>query len=650
MGPTHPAGPVEEQVQLLEFFGTKGFTQVGGTLFRTDDFGENWVRLDKQPDSMSVQYMAMQGPFLFAGTWTGVFRSGDGGESWTKLPPIPSVTTVQAMFVHREGLLISCQASSGAAVYRYSESALAWTPLVVQAPNASIHQVKLFAADDSALYIGGNGLFKSLDGGTTWMDLKTGLYEARKLHQSSNPSGSLLSLLAGNGGLFAGVEGAVYRSADGGSTWSPMLIRGWDSFSTLALSGDTLLAGSSPPGGLWRFPLDLSPPSRIDGFESGVRHLCASDSGVFAGRYNGILRTVDGGKTWNTKNPGIRTWDIGILTSKNGVMHAGGRGSPLFRSLDRGVTWVLNTDLPELKWIKSMTWNENTLFAVSGQGTNDLYASEDGGTDWTRLNGDSDSLEFEMVAASAGTLYAAALDTRTGAYVLHRSEDNGLSWKPASDPILSGRVGINSLAFGGSWIHAGTDSGCFRIDAATGKVDAARLSGESIRKMFALEGRLFASGVGTALWRTLDQGLTWEKTAVSVPWVENVTAFAGHDQTVYAGTYGSGVYRSTNGGSSWEPFNSGKWDPQVTSLVLDGRRLYAGTSASVYSLVVEGTSSFSGGRMQRGKSGIRTESLLGKGMRIYLETLPGNGRYRIIGLDGRQVGERSIGPNDGANR
>lgn len=662
-GPVHPPSPVEDRIKDLEFFGAKGFANIGNRLFHTDDFGENWVSSATEPYWGPVRHMAMQGPHLFAAGWNGVFRSVDGGESWTQLPPIPPVTTVEAMFIHRGALLVANATASGSAVYRYSDSAVAWKPLVVKAANAVLTKAQYFAADDSALYIGGSGLFKSQDGGTTWMDLKPGLDEARNLHQPGYASSPVLSLLAERGELFAGVTAGIYRSGDGGSTWSPMLIGYTEPFALLALAGDTLLARSSSGYGLWRFPLDSSsPPSRVEGFLRDVEFLCASDSGVFASILQDIYRSVDGGKTWSKKNPGIRTWDIGTLTSRNGVLHAGGRGTSLFRSLDQGVTWGTGTDLSELQWIKSMTWSGNTLFAVSGQGTNDLYASEDGGTDWIKPGGAVDSLDFEVVAAatgilSTGTLYAAALNTRTRLHELLRSEDKGRSWRPASEPINGGRSGIYSLAFwssssgpsptGQSFIHVGTDSGYFRIDAATGKVDASGLKGKSIFRMFAWEERLFASGEGTNLWRSLDQGLTWEKTAVAVPWVDNVTAFAGYAQTVYAGTFGSGVYRSTDGGSSWEPYNPGPLDPRVSGLVVDGARLYASTSASVYSLELEGPVSFAGGRLPSGKdakSGMRMESPLGKGRGLpYLEVLQRDGRYRILRLDGRQAAGKATG-------
>ena len=645
IGPMNSPPSTGVFTEVLEFYGTKGFAVCGRRLYRTEDFGENWVPLNNPDRAVAVRSLAMVGRNLFAGTWSGVYRSGDGGDSWTLLPKTSSFISVDAMFVHRGALLVFSRGTTQ--VFRYSDSGDAWTRIVVGAPNAPLTEITHGAADDSALYIGGKKLFKSLDGGTTWMDLTPGLSDALKRFQSAGFS-YVRALLAGKGGLYVGVQHAIYRSADGGITWSPMLISDSEStFSTLALAGDTLMAGNIN-GGLWRIPLDQSLPTRVGGFRS-IHTVRASDSGIFIGSETGIFRSVDAGKNFEGKTP-AGSLQIGILTSKNGIMHAIGPSSLLYRSPDHGATWIPHTGLNELNWINSMTWNGNGLFAASFQGGNGIYESEDSGMTWTARSSHLDSIEFRLLTSSAGTLYA-VLVTRIQTDVLVRSEDKGRSWRPASDKIGSGQLKINSLAFGEAWIHVGTDSGYFRIDAATGKVNASGLNGEYIRKLSALEGRLFASGNGTVIWRSQDQGLTWDKPAVAVPWVNYATDFAGHGDTFYAGTYGSGVYRSTNGGSSWEPFQAGYLDPKVSCLVLEGGRLYAGTSGSVFSLEVEGGVSVSGRRLESGKDRLRTGFLFEKATRLpYLEAIQRDGRFRIIRLDGREVADPLIRSHDGANR
>jgi hypothetical protein len=56
-----------------------------------------------------------------------------------------------------------------------------------------------------------------------------------------------------------------------------------------------------------------------------------------------------------------------------------------------------------------------------------------------------------------------------------------------------------------------------------------------------------------------------------------------HPATLYAGTSGAGVFKSTDGGGTWSAFNAGLTNPSVSTLAIDPRapaQLYAGTEGS----------------------------------------------------------------------
>ena len=55
---------------------------------------------------------------------------------------------------------------------------------------------------------------------------------------------------------------------------------------------------------------------------------------------------------------------------------------------------------------------------------------------------------------------------------------------------------------------------------------------------------------------------------------------------IYAGTYDSGVFKSTDGGSTWEPINSGLTSPRINDIVIDPNSsiVYAGTGGGVFKL------------------------------------------------------------------
>jgi hypothetical protein len=93
----------------------------------------------------------------------------------------------------------------------------------------------------------------------------------------------------------------------------------------------------------------------------------------------------------------------------------------------------------------------------------------------------------------------------------------------------------------------------------------------------------FKSTDGGGSWRPANTGLTCGLSLC------RVTALAINPQTpttVYAGTSGGGVFKSTNGGGSWSPANTGLPITNVVQvLALDSRSpatLYAGTSGGVF--------------------------------------------------------------------
>lgn len=72
--------------------------------------------------------------------------------------------------------------------------------------------------------------------------------------------------------------------------------------------------------------------------------------------------------------------------------------------------------------------------------------------------------------------------------------------------------------------------------------------------------------------------------------VEKVTCFASSGTNLFAGTYGNGVYLSTDEGLSWGQINSGLSNPYVSCLALLGTNLFAGAGAGLFMSTDSGSS------------------------------------------------------------
>ncbi len=98
---------------------------------------------------------------------------------------------------------------------------------------------------------------------------------------------------------------------------------------------------------------------------------------------------------------------------------------------------------------------------------------------------------------------------------------------------------------------------------------------------------LYAGAYRGGLFRSTDDGLRWEAADAGLPrtdegLLDDVLSVLAQDDAVYAGTY-AGVYRSTDGGEGWTPAHDGLPDPAIAQALLhEGGVLLAGTRAGVY--------------------------------------------------------------------
>lgn len=71
-----------------------------------------------------------------------------------------------------------------------------------------------------------------------------------------------------------------------------------------------------------------------------------------------------------------------------------------------------------------------------------------------------------------------------------------------------------------------------------------------------------------------DNGDRWEKTKFTNA---KITSLAVIENNIFAGTYGKGIYLSTDNGKNWIQKNTGLTNLDVSSLLINGNNIFAGT-------------------------------------------------------------------------
>ena len=228
-----------------------------------------------------------------------------------------------------------------------------------------------------------------------------------------------------------------------------------------------------------------------------------------------ILRTNDGGETWNTTNTGngielksvkfVNTnygWAVG--TKKIGEMYFG----IAYKTIDGGVSWN-EIDVPGSGWLTSCSFvDENTGWAADVGGK--IFKTINGGSNWQLIETGSDNILEDVYFFDSENGWAIG----NGGQILH-STDGGLTWD------------IQNF---------GTDnkfSSIFFSSPYIGYVMGGQFDNMS------------------TIYKTIDGGITWNK--LNTDLIGGIVAgYFVDEQTGYCIMEYGGVYKTTTGGLFWD--------------------------------------------------------------------------------------------------
>ena len=263
------------------------------------------------------------------------------------LRPIgPAITSgrIADFAVHPEHKHVYYAAIASGGLFKTENNGTTWTPVFDNEGSYALGVVELDPTDPQVIWVGtgennaqrsvgfGDGVYKSVDGGKTWTN--TGLRESGHISQIwIDPDNSDTVLVAAQGPLWsAGGDRGLYRTTDGGATWTPIL----------TVDEHT---------GINEFVVDPHNPDRIVASSyQRRRHVWTLING---GPGSGIHRTTDGGATWTEISAGLPKDDMGRI-GLAGVAEEPGRiyaiieasddERGIYHSGDFGLNWEKRSD------------------------------------------------------------------------------------------------------------------------------------------------------------------------------------------------------------------------------------------------------------------------------------------------------------------
>ena len=278
------------------------------------------------------------------------------------------------------------------------------------------------------------GIFKTTNGGNTWNPIFDDLAYMAIGAIEFNPTNPNIMYVGTGDRNFGGgshIGNGVYKTTDGGNTWSP--------------------SGLDQTGIVTKVIVDPATPNTVYAATLGNTYEKTNDRGVY--------KSTDGGATWNnilfiSDSSGVI--DMVMDPTNPNVLYASGYNrlntflshrvygpaAKVFKSTDGGATWnVLTGGLPTTDESRiGLTIdpsNSNTVYALY-VGTNldikDVYKSTDAGANWSPMNVHAAGVPTDMMGNFGwyfGAIYVNPYNSNNliiGGVDMFQTTDGGLNW------------------------------------------------------------------------------------------------------------------------------------------------------------------------------------------------------------------------------
>lgn len=558
--------------------------------FRSEDGGLTWRNLNEGFTDYYLHCLACHPTdvdILYAGTLSGVFKSVDGGESWvlkrngfpepedfSYTAPIGSlaVDEMNPEIVYA-GIGHSRHGTYGmGTMYKSTDGAESWTAYTEGFdPEVLVKSLVIHPLNRDTIYAGtSRGFYLSTDGGLSWTESSEGLPHGNIFEIEVHPEdGDILYLTLETDFRAAVWMGGVYKSVDGGRTWTeknwglkkeimgnnhPFRVSNYWPIAIDPEDPDVLYVGdvswisigiykSINGGESWSLVLDRFDPNSVEhgwiNHNSPFPKNLAIDpfdrNHLFFGNGGHVMETRDGGVTWHP-----------VYTRRMGDGRWAGTG------IETACLWDIEIDPADSDRVYCAYWDLCVMW------------TEDGGESFTQTRVDTEKYgDFSATALALDPdnthiVYAGTNNNTDEEGRIFRSDDGGLGWKLVGSP------------------KSGLPPGHVREIL----IDPSPPAGSRT---------IYALSRFNGVYKSVDDGGTWSASNNGLPKI-NLNAWGlemdpKNPRTLYLSIHHNddhpgGMYRSENGGESWVEVPAYEYLRYIYDIEVDpsdSNVLYAGT-------------------------------------------------------------------------
>jgi len=318
--------------------------------------------------------------------------------------------------------------------------------------------------------------------------------------------------------FYAGAaSGGVWKTTDGGSTWSPI--------------GD------------FNDALGVCDIVVVNNGSDDILYLATGDRDASDTYSVGVLKSTDGGSTWNvtglswTQNQGYIINRLLIDPNDDNTLYTASNGG-VYKTSNAGGSWTQITS----NVFKDLEFNPGNSSIIYGSTVNgEIYLSTNSGSSWTRVLNETSGRRTQLAVSSDNNsrVYALMANASSALYGIYKSTDDGANFTQ----VFNGAPSGNNLL---GWNCDGSGTG------GQGWYDLCIISDPNDADI------VFIGGVNT--WKSTDGGSTWNINnhwsstcsgqATTVHADKHYFAYQNGSSTLFECNDG-GIYKTTNSGSSW---------------------------------------------------------------------------------------------------
>lgn len=506
-------------------------------LFKSINAGVTWQKKSSLVTFRDIEFKPGSSSIVYACTPTAVYKSTDAGETWinssTGLNTSGSgrmqiaVTPANPDYLYV--LMCDNQDYAFKALYRSTDGGASYIQMSTS-PNIlgsstdgtstggqGFYDLALAVSptNTQVVYVGGVNIFKSSNGGTSWSAVSDWTGWGNSLVHADIHA---LEFLPGSGStLFAGSDGAVFKTTNSGSSWTE-INNGMNIFQAYKISvaqteSGMYLEGCQDNGSNLYRSSSWREATGGDGMECIISFDNANV--MYTTLYYGELRkSSDGGNNfgWDVRPPNQEGGWITPYVMAPGnstILYAGFQD--IWKTTNGASTWTkISTNLTNGNNIEVIALSASDPLTLYTSYKTKLYKTEDGGSSWSNLTGMG--ISYSISALVVNPTNPKELYVSIGGYSatkkIIKTTDGGLTWKNITLTGLP-NLPVNCIVYrenSPEELYVGTDLGVYFKDSTMTE------------------------------WRSFNNGLP------NV--IVNELEIQKKDKALIAGTYGRGLWKS----------------------------------------------------------------------------------------------------------